>query len=392
MRHRRRSSGWLAMETALAFGLVACSSAMETIPSHGLSTAEASRSATSEPTFVASAGPSLAAGWTEVASFGRETSWVAGVAHGSEGFIAVGSENDGTSSPNRQRGRVWLSPDGLKWELLAADPVFDLATLADVVIAPDGGYLIFGPISDASGGPYAAPNAAWESIDGRAWRRIELGLPADMPQPVHVVAGARGYLLSSTDQLWFSPDARQWDLVYETPSNSQIQRIAAGAEGFVASGLGDFRRYIIASADGQAWFDAPPQPALDQEGTAPIAALGGDWIMPDLAENDEVPIWFSADGLNWHQSATVATDSGGWAAYLVGAGGHLFLTLAYPVGSEEVILPIGVWDSTDGTSWQSIGLKANIVAAAASEDLVVLAGNLPAPDNVPRLWVSKLAD
>ena len=69
-------------------------------------------------------------------------------------------------------------------------------------------------------------------------------------------------------------------------------------------------------------------------------------------------------------------------------GGHLFQTLASPAGLPG-ILPVGVWSSTDGTTWQPIDLspEAFVYAAAASDDAVVLAGVAPAREQRATFWV-----
>jgi len=399
----------LSLIAVVSLSAAACSPVATEIPpsadaaaTDGLATSVPTHSPTSEPTSAPAATPSLPVAWTEAASFDGEALNLTDLAYGSGRFVAVGSDQEGSGS--RVRGRVWVSSVGSSWELLPVDPVFDLAYLTNVVTAADGRHLIFGRIEDASGGSEAIPHAVWESADGRSWRRIDLGLPADLGS-IDVVVGPAGYLLSGVrfgaglDQLWLSPDGRQWEQVRELPPRNgpfyeDIQRIAAGAEGFVAAGIRESAPYIIASADGREWFEAPDQPALHQIGAAPrIASLGGDWIIPGTTDEDGgVVIWFSENGLDWAMTATIASrDPGGspsFAADLVNAGGHLFLTLASPAG-HPAILPVGVWSSTDGRIWEPIDLspEAFVYAAAASDDAVVLAGVAPAREQRATFWV-----
>jgi hypothetical protein len=162
---------------------------------------------------------------------------VADVAYGSGRFVAVGSEE---CCQQQLQGRIWVSADGSTWDLVPADPVFALAYLTGVVTTADGRYLVFGHIEEPGG-----PLATWESDDARSWRRTDLGLPANLGV-VQVVFGSAGYLLtgirSDGDELWLSPDARHWEQVRKAAPRSghpyeDIRTIAAGAEGFVATGV-----------------------------------------------------------------------------------------------------------------------------------------------------------
>lgn len=280
---------------------------------------------------------------------------------------------------------------------MPVDSVFDRAYLTNVVTAADGRHLIFGRIEDASGGSDAIPHAVWESADGLSWRRIDLGLPAALGS-VNVVVGSAGYLLSGIrfdtgrDELWLSPDGRQWELVRELPPRNgplyeDIQRIAAGAEGFVAAGIRESAPYLIASSDGREWFEAPDQPALHQIGAPPrIGAIGGEWVIPHGNA-----VWHSADGLNWEASGTMGGS--GYDAALASTGAELFLTMASPAGMPGVV-PTGVWSSVDGRAWERADLPAEayVVLAAVSDDVIVLAGYAPAGEQRSTFWVRLVSD
>jgi hypothetical protein len=322
---------------------------------------------------------------------------VTDVAYGSGRFVAVGWGG----GQEHLQGRVWVSTDGSSWDLVPPDPVFARAYLTGVVTAADGRHLVFGRIEKPAG---EVPHAVWESDDGHSWRRIDLGLPADLGV-VQVVVGPAGYLLTGIrfsgdgDELWLSPDARHWELVNKAgprsgPPNEQIRTIAAGAEGFVATGFRETLPYIIASADGRKWFEAPHQPALDPLGL--VAALGGDWIAPGRPdEQGDVGIWFSADGLNWAQSATLPTGHAGpphpSVSDVSSAGGQVFVSLV-AAPDETGLRSAGVWSSTDGTTWKQLDLSPQMFmyAAAASDAALVLAGVTEGTEARSSFWVMAL--
>jgi hypothetical protein len=283
---------------------------------------------------------------------------------------------------------VWLSSDGLSWELLPPDDALARALLTHVVVARDGRYLAFGRIEDISGQSDEVLLAVWESADGRSWRRTQLGLPADLVA-VRMVAGNKGYLLvgGRTDldryELWLSADARIWEVVRELPPTTgtvyqDIDAIAAGPEGFVAAGNREPDVYVIASGDGREWFEAPPISGL---GIVPaIAPLAGDWIMA-RGQTGPLPVWFSPNGLDWEQVATLGSDSDPYRelSSLVSTGDRVFAQLTVFAASSDGN-PVGVWSSSDGTTWEEIGAASDLflAGAASSVDTTVLAGTGPA--------------
>jgi hypothetical protein len=341
-------------------------------------------SATLEPSVVTLAPSPDLTDWSKVASFEGEGLGVLGLVHGPAGYLAIGNDRDDEAP----RGRVWLSSDGLSWELLPPGDVFARAYLTHLVVASDGRYLAFGRIEDVSHTFDEVPLATWETADGRSWRRTELGLPTHLSS-VHVAAGDKGYLLAGSRpdpnryELWLSADARTWELVRELPPIStgttyqNIGSIAAGPEGFVAAGSRESAPYVIASGDGREWFEAAPVQGL---GLVPaIAPLAGDWITAGGLSNGPIPVWFSPNGLDWEQVATFGTDSEAFELYsLVSTGDRVFAQLTV-LGEHPAVLPAGLWSSTDGTIWEEVGAASDVflAGAASSGDMTVLAGTGP---------------
>jgi len=322
--------------------------------------------------------------WSQVASFETETLGVVGLVHGPAGYVAIGHDLEGstpTAGGSARRGRVWLSPDGLSWELLPPDDVFARAVLILVVVARDGSYLAFGRIEGTSGQSDEVLLAVWESADGRSWRRTQIGLSGDLVA-TRVVAGNEGYLLAGARvdpqryELWLSADARSWEVVRALPPTTgavyeDIDAIAAGPEGFVAAGYRGQDVYVIASGDGREWFEAPPISGL---GPVPaIAPLAEDWIMA-LGQTSPLPVWFSPNGLDWERVATLGSASDGYRGLsLVSTGDRVFAQLTAFAGSSDGN-PAGVWSSSDGTTWEEIDAASDhfLAGAASSGDTTVL--------------------
>lgn len=345
----------------------------------------ASAAPAASATVIPSSGaPEAGFDWMQ-ASSATSSATVLDMAYGDDGFIAIGTDRDESRSGNPLFGRTWISGDGTNWELLPADSIFDRAYLTDVVATPDGAYVVIGRIEDASGSRDEVRLAMWESSDGRRWERLDAG-PLSGLQSAQVAAGAKGYLLhavsaAAVHQLWHSLDGRNWETVRELPPITvtryeDIQRIAAGDDGFVAVGLREATRYVIASADGREWFEGSSNPDF----SLLFAAVGGDWVMAGyLTEPGVLPMLFSTNGLDWERTAGVDIPSSEviGANGLVTTGRTVFIGLAAP-GAHPGMVPAGVWSSHDGITWTEVAIAADVYlpAAATSGVAQVLAGNL----------------
>jgi len=336
-----------------------------------------------------------ATGWREVGSFGAPDTIerVTAMAFGAGQFVALGNHYATAYAPDDElpppEGKVWLSPDGRLWEPLSSQPTFEDASLTNLVVAEDGSLLAFGSVVAETG---AGAPAVWRSLDGRTWDRFDLGLPSDL-HVGRVVHGAQGYLLNlSSQHMWFSPDGLAWERVDE---DRPFWGIGAGDEGFVAlfeAGGGD-AAITIASADGREWFPGDSLP-----GGASVAPLGPDWIsavVPGVVEFPvDLEIWSSANGLDWTQTASIHDpedrDTFGYTHGFVSAGGRVFLTVTLSVCCG-VAVPAGVWSSEDGIVWEQTdtGPDSLVVAAAAHDGTVVLAGYVGVTEGRATFWVNE---
>lgn len=342
------------------------------------------------------------------------------ITYGAGQFVAVGrhySWADG--GPGASEGRIWLSSDGTSWEAVPSDPTFERATLTKIITAADGSLVVHGYVSPPSSPmPDAIPvYTTWRSTDGSKWRRDELAslelrvLPVD-----HVVHGRSGYMLGqahgldlgagpSGAELWHSPDGVSWDLVYESPEE-RVVALKAGDEGFVAvrSARDYSTRVASASADGRDWYDGDPLP--DEFAQASLAPLRGDWVMVGLGLDGppaepgpvspgryELPVWFSANGLEWQPLTAIRWPGDGLGfgspGSLVSVGERLFLSPA-AAGAGPRLSSAGVWSSSDGASWDTtdIGPDVTIVDGAEHDGTVVLVGYV-GPGQSATFWINE---
>lgn len=365
--------------------------------------------------------PVPALGWREVASFGgtNKLDEPVGVTVADGQFVVVGRHYEyAPGSPGAPEARIWLSPDGLSWEAIPSDPVFERATLTAVLTAADGTLVVHGSVQPPSEILDAAPvHATWHSTDGRTWRRsADAGL--DGAHAINTVVGGRqGYLLSRIHdpslgdvprggELWHSTDGVSWQRVYETEDET-ITSVAAGDEGFVAvrSADPDGRpRTTSASADGREWVAGGPLP--EEFAQLALASLGGDWVLVGLGLEGpaavpgpvspgryELPVWRSANGLTWEPAATIEwpNDELGFAGPgpLVSVGDRLFLS-PYAAGAGPRLSSAGVWSSVDGRTWETvdIGPDVTIVGGAEHAGAVIVVGYV-GPGLRASMWVNE---
>jgi hypothetical protein len=126
---------------------------------------------------------------------------------------------------------IWSSKDAIHWKPIAGTPL----EVSDIIAAP-GGFLTLGATAlDAGSGVTNA--VAWASTDGRAWIRIALPRPPDVPAGVafyggRLVSGPAGVLAfgERDDDFstvgWSSADGSTWTPLGLTPAlrGTQIER------------------------------------------------------------------------------------------------------------------------------------------------------------------------
>lgn len=331
------------------------------------------------------------------------------VTRGADGFVAVGVHfPDGPPylAAVPQEGRVWLSPDGRTWEDVTPPDTFADTLLGRIFPTADGALIALGSVAEA-----AAPNAAWESTDGRTWRPTSVGLPAD--RAVSLVVGARGYLalLVATDghEVWLSADGRAWELVRAASSDESLLATGAGDDGFVVIGTrGDAesaQTFAVASSDGRQWIEATAPP----EGAAAVVSQGGDWIASGstgldilgvrnpsgcMAEPPEERVWSSSNGLEWTEvgtippmAATIPAECWYVNARLLAAAGWLISSTRASPGPccDIILMPDAQRISADGRTWETLPFPAadreagrlgsSVNGAVTDGDMLILVGH-----------------
>ena len=260
------------------------------------------------------------------------------------GFIAMGDHH------------FWVSGDGLAWD--AGETSGLNGGVSRLVERGDGSLLAFGYASDPD------EFRAWTSRDGRSWQMTDVGLPPEFVF-IDIARGERGYALvlralldgASPEQIWFSSDAIEWELVYGTTDDESLAAVGAGPEGFVAVGQHAFRTvsppqaFVLASADGRQWITAPDSAVLTAgRGFWSVVPLHGDWVTSAYSLGTKLPILWSPNGLDWEERTSFPIEpvDVGVIAYLASNGSRLFAALADGGGRP---VQSNLLTSLDGISW-----------------------------------------
>ena len=267
-----------------------------------------------------------------------------------DGFVAIGVDT------------IWTSPDGIAWHVAATTGIDGV--VVDFVERSDGSLLAFGY---ADGEPIDAL-LTWSSPDGVTWREADAGLPQSSVF-VDIARGDLGYLLAahalSNDggpnpyQLWYSPDAVSWELVRDSEVvDEAISAVGAGPQGFVAVGQqgwqsNDFRAFVVASSDGRNWIDAPADDGiLSEVGSLwTIAPLGGDWLTAPLTVGTEMPVLWSANGLEWKRLTSMPIERSDVGAMLSFFSDGLRIYSDLVDGGGRPLGRSVLWTSVDAVDW-----------------------------------------
>lgn len=392
----------LALFGVLLSALVGCQAATQqspsTLPSFSSNSTATTPTATETPATTTPAGTDLH--WTEAGSFGdgEAVEFASAVVHGASGFVAVGTHYDhglgNFGPPPPHEGSIWVSQDGRSWADATPTDTFANAVLDHVLTTTDGSFIAIGRVTDPNREvpEDLGPLAAWESVDGLTWRRVESGLPADIT--VHEVEhGARGYVAAANAglawQLWLSADGRQWEQVYVAAAENGFLDVGAGEEGFVAVGsrpqVDSWETFVVASSDGRDWIGSPAPPTH----ASLVAPLGPDWIAIATGDYSErnATVWFSPNGLEWSQTGTIALKTIGsdpnatcfeFLGPLHKAAGWLVVGAAFsfPCSEGGVVTYGRTLISPDAISWQGLPFaEQDVILQGSNRGSVVLAAS-----------------
>lgn len=140
---------------------------------------------------------------------------IEGIAHGPEGFVAVGRDCLGMADmcawghPVQNHAAIWRSSDGTTWHRvdLSDHPSLMGPELSGVAFGPEG-YIAVGK------------SGAWRSADGLEW---ELVLKTD--SPITAVASSDSYYAAAeVGAVWVSTNGAEWNLIGgdQTPAGSML--------------------------------------------------------------------------------------------------------------------------------------------------------------------------
>jgi hypothetical protein len=156
------------------------------------------------------------------------------------------------------RAAMWHSSDGARWTQTWSGPGpsgMEYTALGPIFKAPGGGFLSFGGVATAPGGPAAVPNdiQVWTSSDQLHWVKT-----SRVPRPgwSHSFAtGPGGYVAAGQTVvgqsgeagygqvgIWTSQDGRTWKPVAGLPTSPSVQ---------VVSVVGDGTQVVVTCVDDQ---------------------------------------------------------------------------------------------------------------------------------------------
>jgi hypothetical protein len=305
-----------------------------------------------------------------------------GVAHGTQGWVAVG----GTTAPSLTP-LVVTSDDAATWQSAASQSAFAGPGLAtSQVAAGPGGYVIVGRQE------LPAKTTKTTTGKGKHKKTVKHTVPA------HTIAAT--WFSSSLTGWTRGTDAGTGDL--DGAYTRQMAAVTAGGPGYVAAGGIGSSPAIWTSADGQHWQVAVlPLPAGAASAVLQdVAAQGGKIVATGLEVSGigSAPFaeYSANNGASWqevqlpgHGSATSVT------ALTAAAKGFTAVGTVGPPGAQHVI----VWWSRNGVTWQakepvgtgldSPGTQAITALTAPSSSSAALTGvgYLVAPAaQQPTLW------
>ena len=275
---------------------------------------------------------------------------IVGVARGSSGWILVTADSNWTAA-----GRFWQSDEGVSWTLL---PAFDEPGIVPgSIVVSTTGYLMT-VVDSRPGGWYGS----YFSADGQAWQ--ESAFPVSSSENVTgwgVVAVPQGFLLWVTDvpatRVFFTTDGRDWVATGPSlPGSANTPPLFAVAGNRILAVVTDY-----ATGKQSIWRASLPGPTLSwtretaTEATmantaiATLVSDGSTLLLSGYDQSDATPrFWRTTDGNSWNQMPGEALFGGVMPAAMAGS------TAGF-VGIGRVVTPAGLnsvmWHSANGLDW-----------------------------------------
>lgn len=311
----------------------------------------------------------------------NETVVVAGLAHGPNGYLAVGTIVEGflteTGATGPMSPAAWRSDDALHWVPTS------VAGFGDAIpsgVASSGSTILVVATTATGSSVFRANEGAWVEAGPDDARIVRLaGLPGEAPR--FVAVGER--LSTHRQAIWTGDGAGAWTLAWESAVafGEQLTAIATAPGGAVLVGGtrirsdGQVEGIALASADGVAWRRAAEAAVPAGQGLDAIGAgADGAWYGAGyLNARGGIGVWRSSDGLAWSPTGFGAAqlteqpgDTGSATAVLAFDGRTIVLGYTSCCGDP----PQRALVSIDGRTWARADRSTAIRPARLSVLLV----------------------
>jgi uncharacterized membrane protein len=246
------------------------------------------------------------------------------------------------------RPAVLRTEDGSTWSLLTTEaPAMHtvVARGADLVGLAEGSVFV------QNGDP-----GLWTSTDGRAWQPVPRA-PTVFPDGGIQSLVTTGRLMAMTGYeagpqvrgpsrpvVWWSSDSLHWHLERDLFGGAQVTRMAADADGFVATAIATAPSTTPTTKDGVT--------SRSHTGVFGAAPLGANFCSTTIGGGSGwagvVTTWASRDGRAWHQVSRGTAPIGSLSA-LFPMNGRWYASGQFnpPTGGPTAI----VWESGDAGTW-----------------------------------------
>lgn len=324
----------------------------------------------------------------------ENSSGMSAVTRGEDGYVAVGG---GGSVEGLGGALAWHSTDGQAWTLtLDRHSARDGSSMRDV-IATEAAYVGVG--DNPSGSP------VWISENGVTWSEADHpSAPNGSGDSLQAIGGGAAGLFSigfrsendrQTATAWNSVDGRAWERIEAGDAYSAAWPvdIAVADDGTVVivgmtgPGQGDPVAWVV---DGGSVGDPVTLPSTDPEATVAsivatpggFTAVGSGW---DPAESAHVLLaWFSRDGAMWELSSPEATGSPLGASHIEGRG---VVAVGATMGLE--VSEVAAWELSDEGVRTILVERSNgagVAVLEGSDGRLVIAG-ADDPDGAATVWI-----
>lgn len=302
-------------------------------------------------------------------------------------LLAFGGINGGccdASFSTDTRGVVWTSGDGSNWRLQGADPDFALAGIA-AAAASVGHAIVVGerrlpPQTDLGG--VNRQGAVWMSSDGVAWE-----LATDVPIFTTVAATPAAFIAASNlhafPELWWSETGATWERIagLQELGIGRIDRLLATPIGIFGVGssvnpeaqdqiVADPPAAVWRSTDGRSWVRVPDGAMFSGATMQDVAWSDGRLLAIGWGATPARPaFWTSTDGDAWdrieppsmvHGSSStngpVTTDVHATHVIAISRGFAVTGTWLTETGDTSTSGMV-TWATQDGRAWQGSARK-----------------------------------